>query len=108
MANQAGIVIAVKTERLITSASDVETKIKRLEQAFSSIDQTVAGSRRYWEGEGISTYQTAYQRKMDVIRTALRRFQENVDDLREIAGVYEQAERDVAANNAALSSEGII
>lgn len=108
MADRAGIMIAVKMDRLITSAADVETKIQRLEQAFSNIDQTITGSRRYWEGEGVSAYQTAYQKKMDTIKTALRRFRENVDDLREIAGVYEQTERDVAANNAALSSEGII
>lgn len=108
MANRTGIVIAVKTDRLVTSAADVEAKIRRLEQAFSSIDQTITGSKRYWEGEGVSAYQTAYQKKMDIIKTALKRFQENVDDLREIAGVYEQAEREVAENNAALSSEGII
>lgn len=108
MADRAGIVIAVKTDRLITSAADVESKIQRLEQVFSNIDRTVTGSRRYWEGEGVSAYQAAYQKKMDVIKTALRRFRENVDDLREIAGVYEQTEQNVAANNAALSSAGII
>lgn len=71
------------------------------------MEQTVSASRRFWEGDGASVYATAFRRQQDVIKTALRRFRENVTDLRDIAGVYEQSEKQIAANNAALASNWI-
>jgi len=108
MANHGGVVIKVKTEQLISVSGEVEQKIRRLQQAFANMEQTVSASRNYWEGDGASAYQAAYRRKTDIIRTALKRFQENVTDLREIAGVYEQSEQEIVANNAELSTAGIV
>lgn len=71
------------------------------------MEQTVSASRRFWEGDGASAYAAAFRRQQDVIKTALRRFRENVTDLRDIAGVYEQSEKQIAANNAALASNWI-
>lgn len=101
------IVVKVTTERLSAAAGDVEMKIRRLEDAFSAMEQTVNAARYYWDGDGASAFMAAYRRKNDVIREAFRRFRENVTDLREIAGVYEQSERSITANNNALSSDWI-
>ncbi len=107
MADTRGISIKVETGKLISTAGDVEAKIQRLEQVFSGIEQTVNASRRYWEGAGADACMAAYRKKLSTIETAFRRFRENVTDLREIAGVYEQSERTVTANNAALASDWI-
>jgi len=107
MASYAGIEIKVNTAQLVSTASDVDGKISRLEQALSDIERQVRASRNYWEGDGASAYLAAYRKKTDTIRTALKRFRENVTDLREIAGVYDQVERTVTANNTALSSNWI-
>lgn len=101
------IEIKVTPERLRTAASDVEAKIQRLERVFSAIQQRAGKGRGYWDGDGVSAYIAAYRSKDETVRTALRRFQENVTDLREIAGVYEQTERQITNNNMALSSDWI-
>lgn len=107
MAGQAGITVKVQTERLISTAGDVEAKIRRLERAFAAMGQTVNASRRYWEGDGVASFQAAYRKKNDAVQTAFRRFRENVADLREIAGVYEQSERVITENNGALETNWI-
>lgn len=107
MANQTGIEVKVSTERLRSAADDVERKIQRLEGVFASIQQRVNRSRGYWDGDGVSAHIAACRKKDDAIRTALRRFRENVTDLREIAGVYEESERKITAANNALSSNWI-
>lgn len=104
---QAGITIKVQTESLISAAGDVEAKIRRLEDAFSAMEQTVNASRSHWEGEGASSFQAAYRKRKDTIRTAFVRFRENVADLREIAGVYERSERTITETNRALESNWI-
>lgn len=101
------IEIKVTPEHLRTTAGSVEAKIQRLEQVFSAIQQRINKGRGYWDGEGVSAYIAAYRSKDEAIRTAFRRFRENVEDLREIAGVYDQVERQITNNNMALSSDWI-
>lgn len=107
MASQTGIEVRVTTERLRSTADDVENKIRRLETVFATIQQRITRSRGYWDGDGVSAYIAAYQKKNETIRMAFQRFRENVTDLREIAGVYEEAERKITAENNALSSDWI-
>lgn len=102
------IAIKVKTEKLVSTAGDVESKIQRLEQAFRSIEQTMEASQVYWQGEGASAQMNAYRKKVETIQTALKRFRENVTDLQSIAGIYEKNEAEVLANNQTLKVDLII
>lgn len=108
MAGQNEIVIRVKTEQLVSVAGSVESKIQRLERVFSDIERQVNATRQYWEGDGAVAFQAAYRGKQETIRTAFRRFRENVEDLHEIAGVYRQAEQEAVKKNAALSTADIV
>ena len=102
------IAIKVKTEKLISTAGDVETKIQRVEQAFRNIEQTIEASRTYWQGEGASAHIKAYRKKVETVQTALKRFRENVTDLQSIAGIYEKNEAEVLANNQSLNVDLIV
>lgn len=108
MAAQTTMTIRVKTEQLVTVAGSVEAKIQRLERVFSDIEQSINTSRQFWEGDGVSAFLVAYRSKQDTIKTTFQRFRENVEDLREIAGVYEQAEHTAAEKNATLTTAGIV
>lgn len=108
MAAQKGIAIKVDTDRLVSAASDVEAKIGQMERVFSDMEQKIRASVYFWEGDGASAYMAAYQRKKDIIDVAFRRFRENVTDLREIAGVYERAERETTEAVAELPSDCIV
>lgn len=93
MAAGGNVTIRVETDRLISVSRDVEQKIKRLEQAFSAMEQKISASRGFWEGDGASAFIAKYQSRKDIIAAAFLRFRENVTDLRQIAGVYAQAEQ---------------
>lgn len=105
MAEQTGMEIRVQTNTLITAAADVEQKIKDLGNIFGAIEQRVRGSADYWEGSGAGNHLRAYLGKVEMIRTALARFKENADDLKKIAGVYEEAEHKIATRNQVLPTD---
>lgn len=88
--------IKVETAVLEARADAVEQKIKNVRQRFDKIGETVANSRSYWEGDANDAHRREYQEYQDEIAEALSRFQENVTDLRRIAGIYREA--DQAAN----------
>lgn len=107
MAEFAGIVIKVKTNQLISAASEVDRKIDQLERVFAGMEQTVNASRRYWDGDGVSAHVSAYRSRADQIQTALRRFQENADHLRQIAGVYTESEQSLTSAHSVLRTDWI-
>ncbi len=102
MVDKTEITLKVETERLISTAAEVELKIGQLEQAFSDMGEKINASVSFWEGDGASSYMMAYREKRDMIDTALLRFRENVTDLRTIAGIYEQTEQ------AAVEDAGVL
>ena len=108
MANGADFIIKVNTEVLISASGEVEDKIRNLRKALERIENTVNAGRNYWEGEGFNSYLRTYRNKTAVIGKALDRFQEHVVDLRSIAGIYTQAEREVLATNQELPVDQIV
>ena len=108
MAGNADVIFKVKTDVLLTASDEVEEKLSRLRLAFQSIEQTVQASWKYWEGEGHDMHVRSYRDKMETIQKALNRFQEHVTDLKEIAGVYTQAEQTILGTNQELEVDMII
>lgn len=83
--------IKVETAVLSARADAAEQKIQAVRNRFDKIGETVANSQNYWEGEGNDAHRREYQEYQDEIGEALSRFQENVTDLRRIAGIYQDA-----------------
>lgn len=108
MANGSDFIIKVNTEVLISASGEVEDKIRKLRNALDRIEHTVNAGRNYWEGEGFNSHLRTYKNKTAVIEKALDRFQEHVVDLRSIAGIYAQAEREVLATNQELPVDQIV
>ena len=108
MANGSDFIIKVTPQRLVKISGEVDAKIKTLENALRDIDQQIRNSKKYWEGDANSTHIQTYQKKVDVINPALKRFRENTNDLRSIAGVYTQAEERAKQNVGALKVDQIV
>lgn len=108
MGDTAGMRLKVKTEVLLTIAGEVEGQISAMRQQFDEINSIVNRSASYWEGEGQVSYVQKYRSKCDSIETALRRFSENVTDLRTIAGVYTATEAAAVETANTLSSDVIV
>lgn len=100
--------IKVTTEALRSASTDADEKIRAVQRAFDEIGQVVSSSRTYWEGEGQNAYLSTYRRKKEHIDTALARFHENVTDLQQMAGIYEEAENQSKEQTQSLSADVIV
>lgn len=94
-------VIKVNSEVLKAQSTEVNGAINNLRNYFESIKSTVNNSRSYWEGEAAEVHRRMYADIESEVETILRRWQEHVTDLQQMAGVYEQVEN--AASEAAGS-----
>ena len=103
-----GITIKVTTEELVRAADNVETFIGNMRDIFGEIDAVVSRSSSYWDGDGHNSHISSYEKRQERVMTALARFQENAEDLKTIAGVYEKAEDENVTQAQALPTDIIL
>lgn len=84
--------IKVQTEILEMRANAAEQRIRTVRNRFENIAATVNVSRNYWEGDAADAHRREFQEYRDEIEESLMRFQENIEDLRKIAGIYRECE----------------
>ena len=82
--------ISVKTNEMRQVASDLESKITASKTAFEELDKLVV---RYWEGAGETEHINVYNKKLDVTGPYIQAFFDSVNNLRTIAGIYDDAEK---------------
>ena len=90
-----GMRIRVKTTVLEQRADAVEKQIHNVRNGFDKIRQIVNASTGYWEGKAHEAHRREFREYQDDIEESLMRFQENVTDLRKIAGIYQENEKAV-------------
>lgn len=83
--------IKVETAVLEARADSVQQKIQAVKGRFEKMGEVVSNSCSYWEGDAGDAHRREYQEYRDEIEEALKRFQENVTDLKKIAGIYRDA-----------------
>jgi uncharacterized protein YukE len=102
------ITIKVNTEKLVEVSASVSGQIRKTRTAFEAIDKMVQAAGSYWDGSGHQAFLNAYRRRLSVINESLVRFQENVTDLQEMAGLYVEAEREATDKATTLPNDLII
>ena len=102
------VVIRVSPEQLLSTAGEVEEKIKKVEEAFRTLGCLVDESGRYWEGDGNLAFQRAYRKMKEEMLRVLNGFRENAENLKKIAGVYESNERSITEYNESLRVDMIV
>ena len=85
--------ISVKTNEMRQVASDLESKITASKTAFKELDKLAKGVVRYWEGAGETEHINVYNKKLDVTGPYIQAFFDSVNNLRTIAGIYDDAEK---------------
>ena len=85
--------IIVSTDQLRTQAEVVRTEIGNMRTHFETLKGLIDGSASYWIGEGGDAHRKQYTGNLDWIEEMLKRYEEHVRDLEEMAGVYETAEQ---------------
>ena len=85
--------IKVNTATLHNQANTVANLINMVKENFSTLQETVNGTNSYWIGEAGDAHREKYAKQQSKFDEAIRRLTENVTDLRIMAGVYDDTER---------------
>lgn len=91
----AGMVIKVSTEELLGGAEQVQNTIINMEKRFAIIEDAVHRSEGYWRGEAAELHLELYEKLKPEIDEIMKRLKEHVIDLRTMAQVYTEGEREV-------------
>lgn len=97
MSDFQGIQIKVSPEVLYRQVDDVLGRIGRIEGHFSSIENKINNSTNYWKGEAGEAHRRVYQESKEGIEEVLNDFRQTAENLRTIAGTYENTEKTVVA-----------
>ena len=100
--------IKVPLEVLREKADTAEQRIAGIRNEFSEMEQYVKGMGIYWKGEAAEGFQISYQEKQNDICEILDRLKEQIDDLRKIAGIYQEAEQNAVNTVEELTSDILV
>jgi WXG100 family type VII secretion target len=102
------ITIKVTTGQLYAAAEEAGQAIDRVTEDFSSISECVTMSSNYWEGEGNKAHIQKMKKHMEKVEQILKRFKEDAEDLKTMAGVYDAAHQKTVEYTQSLSTDVII
>lgn len=94
--------IKVDTATLLAQADTVANLISKVKNNFSTLQETVNSTNSYWVGEAGDAHREKYAGQKSKFDEAVRRLNENVTDLRAMAGVYDAAERQAISEATSL------
>lgn len=99
--------LLVTPEQLRSTANAFQSNMTSVQRATNQMLDLVSQSSRYWEGEASSSYRNKFNQLRDDIDKIHRMIREHVDDLNEMARVYQAAEDANKATSSRLSGDVI-
>ncbi len=102
------ITLRVTPEILRQKSGEFTTIITDIERRFRTIEDISDRTRGYWNGEAGDRDRQGYDSFQDDITYIVNRLREHPTDLLTMAGIYQQAERQVVQVDASLKTAGIV
>ena len=99
--------IKVSSEEIIRQADEGDRLVNTMSGRFDEINRYMDATKGHWVGTGGDTHRKLYQSQMDDLADLLRRLREHPKDLREMAGIYVDAEKTNVAAAQMLPTEVI-
>lgn len=87
--------IKVSTGELRQKAEQISKLNASISEDWNSIKNKVEKSKDFWEGAASDKHQTMFMELVPLVEEVLARLGEHPTDLLEMAGVYEQVEKEV-------------
>lgn len=100
--------IRVETEALRAKAGTVSGLVSRMESQLDELNRMIERTSVYWIGEGGSAKREDYAKKRATVETMVKRLREYPDDLLQMAGIYEDAEKEAEQLPQSLPSNVIV
>lgn len=101
------ITLKVSTDKMNAAASAVEGYLSKVRSCFDELDGTMRRTSSYWEGAGADHYRSRYESYKTEISQIVARINEQIRDLRNMAGVYDTAERSASQVGMSLPDDVI-
>ena len=101
------IILKVSTDRMNASASNIESELSKVRASFDEIDGVIRRMNTYWEGQGAEHYYASYNSYKDEELAIMSRINEQIKDLRTMAGVYSTAEQEASQFSTSLPNDVI-
>lgn len=87
--------LKVSTEQMVIQSEEIRQYHRELQGQFERMEAMINGSGSFWIGDGGNEARMKYRARKEQAEEILRRFEEHVVDLKQMAGVYEAAENQV-------------
>lgn len=104
----ANLVLRVTPERLKEKAEEFRSVVRDLEKRFARLQSISAKTKGYWHGEAGDCDRSGYASYEADIKFIIQRLYEHPADLLSMAGIYQEAERDVSNINSKLKTDQIV
>ena len=101
------IIIKVDTDVLRKVSGNAKEKIQNAKRAFEDMETLIRRTADYWEGQGHDSMQNAYQMRSDDYQRIFMGLEDHVNNLLQIAGVYETGENKITQAAGALPADVI-
>lgn len=110
MANSLGgdVTIKVTPEALYAKSQNIASILKKVEGNFGNMKVVMDKTGSYWIGEAGDAHREKYQEMIPETEEIIRRLQEHVRDLNEMAGIYQETEREVTEITELLPADVIL
>ncbi|MDO4514273.1 MAG: WXG100 family type VII secretion target [Lachnospiraceae bacterium] len=92
MAQFGGLDILVTPEELQLAAASISSQVEKLQNGFEQLETIADSMNYYWEGEAHDSFRAYYETRKELIDQVMHNMQQIPVVLREMAGVYTEAE----------------
>lgn len=102
------LTVRISTEALKQASADLSKKSGDLKNAFGEMTEAMNRTNGYWLGEAGEAHREVYHQLIPRQEEALKRLQEQVDNLSKIAGIWEETEQEVKELDLSLPDDVIM
>lgn len=89
--------IKVTTAELTAQAQTVSSELQTMNSLFDDLGAKLNTTEQYWIGSAGDTHRGDYRNQLKRVTEILARYTEHVNDLRQMAGVYDTAEQQASS-----------
>ncbi len=100
-------ILKVTPDKLILTSNEFSSEGNQIKTLTQSMLDTVNGLKSIWQGDAANAYSTKFNALSDDIEKMNRMINEHVQDLNEMARVYQQAENANVEDSNALQADVI-
>lgn len=86
--------IKVTTEELENQSNTANSELTKMQNLFDELNAKILKVSNYWTGDASDYHCESYRKEMQKVAEITARYKEHILDLRTMAGIYTEAERE--------------